>query len=369
MQNIPTPCHIISLDLLKQNIERIKTFKQLSDCKILLAVKGFSAPYLFESMTEILDGISASGLYEAKLGKQCFTEGYIQTYSPAFRAEQIEDVVANSNSIIFNSYNQLNLYSSVARKNGCDIGIRINPLESEIEKDDVNPCRINSHLGIPIDQLSEDVWDYIDGIHIHCMCEQYVDALENLINLVTQKLGKHISKLKWVNLGGGQLIGKKEYDIGRAATLIRNFKNIYNVDVILEPCEGILSDCGFFATKVLDIMNNGMNIAVLDTSPICHMPDAVFRGWRRDVINETEVGYTYRLSGQTCFANDSFGNYTFNCPLNIGDIIYFKDTASYTWVKNNAFNGIPFPTICTYSIEQGLRIVKNYDYDVFYSIL
>ena len=369
MQNIPTPCHIISLDFLKQNIERIKEFKQLSDCKILLAIKGFSAPYLFEPMKEVLDGISASGLYEAQLGRQCFRERYIQTYSPAFRTDQIKDVVVNSNSIVFNSYNQLKAYGIIAKENGCDIGIRINPLVSEIEKDDVNPCREHSHLGIPIHQLTEDVWDNIDGIHIHCMCEQYVDAFENLINLVIQRFGRHLSKLKWINLGGGQLIGKKDYDIERAASLIREFKNMFDIDVIIEPCEGILSDCGFFATKVLDIINNGIDIAVLDASPICHMPDAVFRGWRRDVIDESEVGYTYRLSGQTCFANDSFGNYTFNHPLKVGDIIYFKDTASYTWVKNNAFNGIPFPTICTYSTGQGLKIVKSYDYDVFYRIL
>lgn len=368
MIELPTPCHIIDLDALRQNLERVSEFKRISKCDVYLAVKGFSAPYLFGELKDTLDGVSASGLYEAKLGHEHFGK-HVQTYSPAFREDQIDEVLCFSDTVVFNSIAQLNRYSEKAREAHCSYGIRINPLFTEIDKNDVNPCRENSHLGIPITALSREVLHSVDGIHIHAMCEQGADALEHLVEYLTAVLGDDLSDLKWINLGGGQLIGHPDYDMKRAADCICRLQEKYGIHVLLEPCEGIFSECGSFAAKVLDIIENNGRIAILDASPICHMQDAVFRGWIREIVGETDRGYTYLLCGQTCFAGDRFGWYSFEKPLQINDVLTFKDTATYTWVKNNAFNGIPFPTICTYSRDEGYHIIKKYTYEDFYHIL
>ncbi len=368
MLAIPTPCHIIDLDALNHNLQRISELKKLSGCEVYLAVKGFSAPYLFDVMKSTLDGISASGLYEAKLGYEHFGK-HVQTYSPAFKEDQILDVLTYSDTIIFNSLTQLNRYSNIVKQKGCSCGVRINPLISGIKKTDANPCKDHSHLGIPIDKFPMDVLESIDGIHIHAMCEQGADSLERLIDRLIAVFGDKLKKLQWINLGGGQLIGQTSYDIKRAASCICKLREKYSVRVILEPCEGVFSECGYFATKVLDIIENDGKIAILDSSPICHMQDAVFRKWTREIIGEATEGINYLLCGQTCFAGDTFGWYTFSTPLRVDQVLFFKDTATYTWVKNNAFNGIPFPTICTYSVSDGLQIVKKYGYDEFFCVL
>ena len=368
MFNPPTPCHIINLDILKQNLKRVSQFKIMAECEVLLAVKGFSAPYLFDVLKDTLDGVSASGLYEARLGYEHFGK-YIQTYSPAYREDQIDDVIKYSDAIVFNSISQLRKYAGKAKQMNCSCGIRVNPLFSEIQKEDANPCRDHSHLGVEITTITPEDLRSIEGLHVHAMCEQGAGALERLVKHLIQVFGDDLAQFKWINLGGGQLIGRQDYDQARAAKCLLELKKKYNLRVILEPCEGILSECGSFATKVLDIIENDGQIAILDASPVCHMQDAVFRGWSRAIQGETNEGFSYLLCGQTCFAGDRFGWYTFASPLQINDVLFFKDTATYTWVKNNAFNGIPFPTICTYSDDTGLCVVKEYGYRDFYSIL
>lgn len=369
MIKIPTPCHIIDMDLLQENLQRVQRLKQESGCRILLAIKGFSAPYLFEPFRMILDGVSASGLYEARLGREHFG-GYVQTYSPAFVPEQIDDILRYSDTIVFNSARQLRQYHTQARRERCSCGIRINPLFPGVLKEDANPCQKYSCLGIPITDFNPELIEFIDGIHVHAMCEQHVDALERLVDHLESRFGDCLKKMKWINLGGGQLIGHPAYDIGRAVECLRRLKSKYDLEIILEPCEGILTQCGYFATKILDIVKNEIEIAILDASPVCHMQDAVFRGWQRDIIGESEStkGFNYRLSGPTCFAGDTFGIHAFDKPLEIGDILYFQDTAAYTWVKNNAFNGIPFPTICTFRKDSGLEVKKTYGYQTFLSL-
>lgn len=368
MKELPTPCHIIHLDLLRENLDRINRLKQESGCRILLAIKGFSAPYLFGQMNYILDGVSASGLYEARLGREYFG-GHIQTYSPAFCPEQVESILDYSDTIVFNSSNQLLRYAFLARQKGRSCGIRINPMFSEVQKQDADPCQPHSCLGIPITDFAPELLELVDGIHIHAMCEQHVDALERLMEFLSEKLSDVLQRIRWINLGGGQLIGHPDYNIDRAINCIRQFQDTYDLQVVFEPCEGVLTQCGFFAAKILDIVQNGISIAILDASPICHMQDTVFRGWQRDIVGETLDGFRYRLSGPTCFAGDTFGIHAFSSTLQVGDILYFQDTATYTWVKNNAFNGIPFPSICTYSKDSGLQVVKQYDYQSFLSIL
>lgn len=369
MTNIPTPCHIINLDRLRENLDRIYYFKEKAHCQILLAVKGFSAPYLFDQMRGVLDGVSASGLYEARLGCERFG-GYIQTYSPAFSPEQVEDVLRYSDAIVLNSERQLRQYAPLARQRKRSLGIRINPQFSQVGKPDADPCQAGSCLGMPVQDLSDELLDLVDGIHIHTMCEQQADAMERLTDFLTKRLDHQLRRVKWLNLGGGQLLGHPDYNLDRAADCVRKLQDTYGIQIILEPCEGILTQCGYFAAKVLDIVKNGIQIAILDASPVCHMQDAVFRGWQRDILGEAAgpEGFSYRLAGPTCFAGDTFGNYAFENPLQVGDILYFQDTAAYTWVKNNAFNGVPFPTICTYSQSSGLQTIKTYGYETFLNL-
>ena len=368
MSNIPTPCHIINLDVLEHNLKRISEFKEFSGCTVLLAVKGFSAPYLFDIMKPVLDGVSASGLFEAKLGYDEFGKT-VQTYSPAFREEEIREIAQYSDTIVFNSIAQYNRYKHIAEKHHCSCGLRINPQFSSIQKADANPCQKGSHLGVPIENVPDDIFDSIDGLHIHAMCEQNADALTDLVDYIVTRFGENLSKLKWINFGGGQMIGKDTFDIEKAARCLKTVKEAYGIETIIEPCEGIFVDSGSFATKVLDIIENDKQIAILDSSPVCHMQDAVFRSWTRDIIGEAEKGYSYRLCGHSCFAGDTYGEYIFKEPLHIGDVLYFLDTATYTLVKNNAFNGINFPTICTYREKDGLKTIKDYTYQDFYCIL
>lgn len=365
MINLPTPCHIIDLDSLDANLSRITMLKDLSGCNVHLAIKGFSCLGLFDRLKNVIDGISASGLYEAKLGHDEFGK-VVHTYSPAFIDSQIEDVIKYSNGVVFNSISQFQKYNKLVKDHGRMCGIRINPVFDHAGGKDNNTCQMHSHLGIPIHQLTMELFNQIDGINVHVMCEQNADILEELVYLMDSNFKSLSDRIKWINLGGGQLVGKDNYDVDRAAKCLSYLRESLGTNVIIEPCEGIFIDCGFFATKVLDIFENEGNIAVLDSSPICHMQDALFRGWSREVIGESQAGFTYRLCGQTCFAGDSFGWYTFKDPLKVGDVIFFKDTATYTSVKNNAFNGIPFPTICTYSKNKGLDIIKQYEYNNYY---
>lgn len=373
MSRLPTPCHIINLDRLEENLARVRRLKQASGCKVLLAVKGFSVPNFFEPMKSTLDGISASGLFEARLGREEFGN-YVQTYSPAFRSADMDEIIKYSDTIIFNSVYQLEKYGKKVKDSKRSVGLRLNPMVSDIQKEDADPCRPYSRLGVPLSMISYDTFLKIDGIHIHCMCEQHADALERLVDLIIEKIGTLLEKspnIRWINLGGGQLIGNEDYDIDRAAKAIRCLKERYHVDVILEPCEGIVTQCGSFAAEVCDIVENEEMTAILDASPMCHMPDAVFRNWRHDVKGEIEGndGYCYFLSGPTCFAGDIFGRYTFANPLHVGDTIFFQDTAAYTLVKSNTFNGIPFPTICSYSKKDGLTIHKTYPYEHYFQNL
>lgn len=374
MQQLPTPCHIIDLDRLNENLDRIQTLKLSSGCKILLAIKGFSAPYFFGPMRAVLDGISASGPFEATLGRQEFG-GYVQTYSPAFREEDIVGIVKNSDTVIFNSVRQLDSFQKYVRDAGRMCGVRVNPMISSIWKSDADPCGAYSRLGIPIDEVTPELLEKVDGIHFHAMCEQYTDALEALANQIVSRRGSMIrsaKKLKWINLGGGQLIGRRDYDIAEASRILSSLRTSLEKDIILEPCEGIVTQCGSFATKVCDIVNNGRMTAILDASPICHMPDAVFRAWRHDVrgeLPEGQDGYGYYLSGPTCFAGDTFGYYSFAEPLKVGDVLFFEDTAAYTWVKNNTFNGVPFPAICSFDKKNGLIVKKTFSYKTYFDSL
>ena len=369
---LPTPCHIIDLDRLHYNLDnRIHHIRQRTDCTVLLAIKGFSADTILPYMRDSLDGISASGAFEARLGKTIFKK-CVCTFSPAYQKETIDSVVKYSDKIVFNSLYQYNAFSPIAIRAGKSCGIRINPEYGELPMDfRPNPCQKYSRLGIKrmdMPDISLFADGHIEGLHLHTMCEQNADVLDRTIDVLIRQYDPILKKISWINLGGGQMYASDGYDLELAVTAILKLKTRYDFEIIIEPCEGIITQCGYFVTTVVDIVHNEKDIAILDTSGICHFPDAVYREWRHDVKDADEPGklpYTYRLAGPSCYAGDIWGDYSFAKPLQRGQHIVFLDTAAYSMVKNNMFNGIPMPTLAVYDKENGLCIKKQYDYDTF----
>jgi len=369
---LPTPCHIIDLDRLQYNLEnRIHYIKQKTDCTVLLAVKGFSADTVLPYMCGYLDGISASGAFEARLGKTILHK-CVCTFSPAYQAHNIHAVIKYSDKIVFNSLHQYHTFSEAAIQGGCSCGIRINPEYGELPMDfGPNPCQRYSRLGITradMPDISLFVEGRIEGVHLHTMCEQDADVLERTIDVLIENYDPILRKIKWLNLGGGQMYADGGYNLDRAVKALRKLKKQYDFEIIIEPCEGIVTQCGYFVATVVDIVHNEMDVAILDASGICHFPDVVYRGWRHEVMGADEPGrlsYTYRLAGPSCYAGDIWGDYSFAEPLQRGQQVTFLDTAAYSMVKNNTFNGIPMPTLAVYDRRNGLEIKKQYDYDAF----
>ena len=369
---LPTPCHIIDLDRLHYNLScRINKLKQEVNCTVLLAIKGFSADTILPYLRNDLDGISASGAFEARLGKTIFRK-CVCTFSPAYQKDSINDVIKYSDKIVFNSLYQYSEFSKLAINAGCSCGIRINPEYSELPMDfGPNPCQPYSRLGIKRSNLPDISFfgeGRIEGIHLHTMCEQGADVLDRTIDVLINQYDQILKKIKWINLGGGQMYAEDGYDMDLAVKALLKLKRRYSFEIIIEPCEGIITQCGYLITTIVDIVHNEMDVAILDASGICHFPDAVYRGWRHDVKNADEpnkLPYTYRLAGPSCYAGDIWGDYSFSNPLKRGEHIVFLDTAAYSMVKNNTFNGIPMPTIATYDKKNGIIIKKKYDYECF----
>jgi carboxynorspermidine decarboxylase len=301
-------------------------------------------------------------------------KGEVHIFSPAYREDEMSEIIATCDHIVFNSFTQLKKYREQVRASGrkTQCGIRINPEYSEIETDIYNPCLTGSRFGTTLDQFEEDELDGIDGLHFHTMCEQNSDVLERTIKVVDEKFGKYISKMKWLNFGGGHHITRPDYDLDTLIRSINFMKEKYGVQVYLEPGEAVALNAGYLVTKVLDTLKNGMDIAILDTSAACHMPDVIEMPYRPNIIGAGKPGEftnTYRLGGPTCLAGDIIGDYSFQEPLKPGDTLVFCDMAIYTMVKNNTFNGINLPAIALYSPENGTKVIKQFTYEDFKSRL
>lgn len=377
-----TPCHIIDLDRLRNNLDNpIFKLRKEASCKVLLALKGFSSDVILPYIADKLDGFCASSLFEAALGRE-HTNGLISTFSPVYSAEHLSQILNYSDMIIFNSLQHFLLHRTALRGHNCSCGLRINPEYSELPASfGANPCAPKSHLGIrridmpPLDAFSSGS---IEGIHLHTMCAQDSKVLERTVNHLEKNFDCYLKQIHWLNLGGGQLFADSDYDITHAVSILKDLKQKYHIEILLEPCEGIMTGCGYYVTTVMDIIDNQIQTAVLDGSAVCHISDSVYRGWRRDVLGAIDITdgevdpkypYHYRLAGTSCYAGDIFGTYAFMEPLKIGGQIIFFDTASYTMVKACMFNGIPFPSLGIYSKENGLSIAAQYDYSYFHQML
>lgn len=370
----PSPCYIVDERLLRRNLEILDSVQKRTGCSILLALKGFSMTSMMPIVGEYLKGITASSLNEAHLGHE-FMGKEVHAYAPAFLEDEFEELMSYCDHLVFNSFAQWEKYKDIVKSNPSktiECGLRVNPEYSEIEVDIYNPCSANSRMGITIANFKPELLDGIDGLHFHTLCEQNSDALANTLPHLEEKFGPYLKQMKWLNFGGGHHITRDDYDIESLVRSIEYMRDKYDLKIYLEPGEAIALNTGYLVSTVLDIVNNGMEIAILDASAACHMPDVLEMPYRPNIINAGKPGekpYTYRLGGNTCLAGDIIGDYSFDEPLKVGDRLVFMDMAHYTMVKNNTFNGVNLPSIASYNDEEGIKVHKRFDYKDYISRL
>jgi carboxynorspermidine decarboxylase len=363
----PSPCYVCEEALLEKNLQLLGRVQQESGAKIILALKGFAMWSTFPLVQKYLKGCTASGLHEALLAREKFA-GEVHTYSPAFKEEEIEEIARISDHIVFNSPNQLFRFKDKVKEinPNCELSIRINPEVSSSPKDIYNPCGLYSRLGTTLENFDESVLEHIDGLNFHALCEQNVDALEEVLVAFEAKFSQYFKGLKYINFGGGHHITREGYDVAKLIQIIQDFRAKYGVDVYLEPGEAVGWQTGFLIATVLDTFKNGMNVAILDTSAEAHMPDTLAMPYRADVRGSGEAGekaFTYRLGGNTCLAGDIMGDYSFDAPLQVGDRVIFEDQIHYTFVKNTTFNGIKLPSLAILRKNGMLEVVRNFGYE------
>ena len=369
---LKTPAYICEENLLEHNLKILDYVQKQSGAKIILALKGFAMWSTFPLVSKYLKGCTASGLHEARLANEEFKvhnkDAELHTYSPAFGEDDIKEVALISDHIVFNTPSQLFKYAKLVQEINprISISLRVNPEVSSSPKDIYNPCGIYSRLGTTLANFDEDVLTYVDGLNFHALCEQNVDALEEVLIAFEKNFSKYFKNLKYLNFGGGHHITKKDYDVEKLIKIIKEFKEKYDLEIYLEPGEAVGWETGYLVSSVLDVFKNGMNVAILDTSAEAHMPDTLAMPYRADVRGSGEAGekkHTYRLGGNTCLAGDIMGDYSFDEPLEVGSKIIFEDQIHYTFVKNTTFNGIKLPSLAILRKNGELDIVKEFGYE------
>lgn len=370
---VPTPSYVVDEALLIKNLEILKSVEDRTGAHILLAQKAFSMYSTFPLIGKYLSGVTSSSLFEARLGYEEMGKE-VHIYAAAYREDEFDEIMKYCGHIVFNTCEEWEKYrdriQNAPHKISC--GIRINPEYAEVETDLYNPCFTGSRMGTTLANFKLESLEGIEGLHFHAMCEQNSDTLERILKVVDEKFGPYLHQMKWINFGGGHHITREDYDIEKLIECIMFFKNKYDLEVYLEPGEAVALNIGYLVSTVLTTMKNGIDIAILDTSAACHMPDVLEMPYRPRIIGAGEPGekpYTYRLGSQTCLSGDVIGDYSFDAPLKAGDKLVFCDMAIYSMVKNNTFNGINLPSICLYNEEKGLQVIKKFGYEDFKSRL
>lgn len=364
-EELKTPVYVIDEDALKRNLEILSGVEKRTGAKILLAQKAFSCYHFYPLIGEYISGTAASGLFEARLGKEEMgKENHV--FSPAYDDDEIRELAKICDHIIFNSVAEKNKHISACK--GVSVGLRINPEHSTQEHAIYDPCAVGSRMGVKSADIEpNDAITGIDGFHMHTLCEQNSDALAETVTAMRAKFGKWLKGLKWINLGGGHHITREGYDISLLERVIKGLQDDYGLNVYLEPGEAIALNAGELLTKVMTFVDNGKRIAILDASAACHMPDVLEMPYRpplKDSHLSGEGKFDYVLASRTCLAGDTIGEYSFDAPLKEGDILSFQDMAIYTMVKNNTFNGMPLPSI---AVKRGTNyeIIKQFGYEDF----
>lgn len=371
-KTIRTPYFLVDEARLLKNLSCLKSVMERTGCKILLAQKAFSMFSCYPLIREYLSGTTASGLYEARLGHEAFGKE-THVFSPAYREDEFDELLSYADDFVFNSPGQLQKYGARAKAAGKSVGLRVNPECSTQGGHAIyDPCAPGSRLGTTRENFDERLLPLLEGLHFHTLCEQNADALETTVEAFLEKFGAYLPGMKWLNLGGGHHITRADYDLERLVRIIHSLKEKYHVEVYLEPGEAVVLNAGFLVSQVLEVVRNGMDIAILDTSAACHMPDVLEMPYRPPVQgsgNPGEKAHTYRLAGPTCLAGDVIGDYSFDAPLHEGSFVVFEDMALYTMVKTNTFNGMPLPSIVWRDQEGACRIIRSFGYEDFKSRL
>ena len=380
-QEIPTPCYVVDEKKLKQNLKILQNLEQETGCHVLLAQKAFSMFSLYPLIGQYISGTTASGIFEARLGKEEMgKENHV--FAPAYKEKDMEELVQICDHVIFNSFAQYEKYQHYFLQQECtaSAGIRVNPECSTQEGHEIyDPCGPGSRLGVVKSEFPDQLPEGIEGLHFHTLCEQNADDLITTWHAFEEKFGSYLKQVKWLNLGGGHHITRADYQLDELKKLICEIRRKYNVRVYLEPGEAIALNAGYLVTEVMDIVHNGMDILILDASAACHMPDVLEMPYvppLRDAVKLDDINadiwekpadgrFRYRLSSYTCLAGDITGDYEFDSEVNAGDRLVFEDMAIYSMVKNNTFNGIPLPDIAIMDANGDCRVWKHFDYDEF----
>jgi len=377
-EQLHTPCYVIDRDRLEENLRVLRGVMDRTGCRILLAQKAFSCYAVYSLISQYLCGATASGLFEARLCHEEMPGRENHVFSPAFREEDMPEILSICDHIVFNSIRQLELFGVRAKEAGLQVGLRINPQISTQPSEHAiyDPCAPGSRLGVTLDEFRKapaDLIALLDGLHFHTLCEQNSDDLETTLNGFEEQFREWLPQMKWVNFGGGHHITRADYDIPRLERCIERMSKGYGLTVYLEPGEAIALNAGYLHTQVLEVQHHAgaMDIAILDTSAACHMPDVIEMPYRpplRDSGQPEEKAFTYRLGGPTCLSGDIIGEYSFDNPIKEGQTLIFEDMAIYSMVKNNTFNGMPLPSIY---LKQGsdYTLIKSFTYQDFKSRL
>lgn len=369
INELPTPCYVIDENIIEENCKVLADVMNKTGCHVLLAQKAFSNYALYPLIGKYLSGTTASGLYEARLGREEMgRENHV--FAPAYKDEDMDELVKICDHIVFNSISQLERHKEKCRN--VSIGIRVNPEFSTQDGHEIyDPCGKGSRLGVTADLLRNADLTGIDGLHFHTLCEQNSDDLKKTLDVVEEKFDFLLRKVKWVNFGGGHHITRKDYDVELLCDCITHIKEKYNVKVYIEPGEAVALNAGYFITTVLDkVKNSGITCLILDGSAACHMPDVLEMPYtpplsEGSIIETPEKEFDYRLGGNTCLAGDIIGNYRFDHDVQIGEHLTFGDMAIYSMVKNNTFNGIPLPSIYSMDRNGDCRLIKSFEYNDF----
>lgn len=371
-EGLKTPCYILDEAGLIYNGKILKDIINKTGAKILLAQKAFSNFNLYPLLEQYISGTEASGLYEARLGREEMPNKEVHVFCAAYRDDEILEVLEYADHIVFNSISQLKRFGSLVKSKGKSVGIRINPeFSTQVGHDIYDPCSKGSRLGVIYDnfkEMDEETFNLLDGIHFHTLCQQNSDDLEKTLYAVEEKFGPYLSKMKWINFGGGHHITRFDYDKERLIKCIMYAKNKWNLEVYLEPGEGVVLNAGFLVSKVLDTFSNGENnFLIHDTSAACHMPDVIEMPYLPPLYRTDLEGNNilYRLGGPTCLTGDITGSYKFHSKVNVGDMIVFGDMALYTTCKNNTFNGMPLPDIYILHTDDSLEKITDFGYNDF----
>lgn len=365
---LPTPCYVVDEALIEKNLKILSGVMQRTGAKIVLAQKAFSMTTFYPLIGEYLSGTTASGLFEARLGSEAMGKE-THVFAPAYREDEIDEIVSICDHIVFNSFSQLEKFKDKALRAGRKVGLRINPeCSTQVGHEIYDPCSPGSRFGVKREDFRPDLLDGVSGLHFHTLCQQNSDDLETTLRAVEEKFGEWLPQMEWINFGGGHHITRDDYDLATLDACIKRMQDRYGLEVYLEPGEAVALNAGYLIASVLDLHKNGIDIAILDTSATCHMPDVLEMPYRPPLAESGEPGekpFTYRLTGQTCLTGDVIGDYSFDRPLKAGDRLVFGDMAIYSMVKTNTFNGMALPAIAVQGKDGDCRVVREFGYQDF----